>query len=130
MHIFFYLYIFNYYYFSVDLPNEEDREYILKMLLQDEEYEVSLNELARATQHYSGSDLKNLCVTAALKCIQQSMLSGQSNRVLLKSHFDEALKMISPSSSEDMGSLTELRKWNQKYGDTHKKKKHSTFGFS
>ncbi|CAO3611656.1 unnamed protein product [Cunninghamella blakesleeana] len=113
----------------LDLPNEDDREYILKMLLKDEKYDVSLKELARATQHYSGSDLKNLCITAALKCIQQSMPSEPPNRILLKSHFDESLKMISPSSSEDMGSLTELRKWNQKYGDTYKKKKHSTFGF-
>ncbi|KAI9300910.1 hypothetical protein BJ944DRAFT_15445 [Cunninghamella echinulata] len=118
----------------VDLPNEEDREYILKMLLQEEQYDISLKELARATQHYSGSDLKNLCVTAALKCIQQSMPSHNNeplpNRIILKSHFDEALKMVPPSSSEDMSSLEELRKWAQKYGDTHKKKKQSTFGFS
>ncbi|KAI8340322.1 hypothetical protein BC941DRAFT_420084 [Chlamydoabsidia padenii] len=120
----------------VDLPKEEDRSEILKMLLKDEQLEndVSLAELAKATQHYSGSDLKNLCVTAALKSIQQQQQTSYSHQQFERRHlqqgdFNEALKMVPASSSEDMDSLVELRKWALKYGDGYQKKAKSSFGF-
>ncbi|ORZ23008.1 hypothetical protein BCR42DRAFT_127445 [Absidia repens] len=121
----------------VDLPKAEDRSEILKMLLKDEglENEVSLMELAKATQHYSGSDLKNLCVTAALKSIQQQSSNNKNReqqltrRLLQQGDFDEALKMVPASSSEDMDSLVEIRKWALKYGDGHQKKPKTSFGF-
>jgi hypothetical protein len=44
-------------------------------------------------------------------------------------HFTQALKMVPASSSEDMDSLVEIRKWASQYGDGGKKKK-SHLGFS
>ncbi|KAI8097560.1 uncharacterized protein BX664DRAFT_293163 [Halteromyces radiatus] len=111
----------------VDLPKKEDRTEILKKLLKDEDYNISVEKLAQATPHYSGSDLKNLCVTAALKSIQQG--NKDQKRRLEQIHFDEALKMVPASSSEDMDSLVEIRKWALKYGDGYQKKPKSSFGF-
>ncbi|KAG2222267.1 hypothetical protein INT45_006946 [Circinella minor] len=114
----------------VDLPNEEDRREILRMLLQDEEeHKVSVAELARATRHFSGSDLKNLCVTAALKAAQKEAIT-QEKQILNQSYFNEALKLVRPSSSEDMDTIKDLRKWASEYGDGGIKRKQKTIGFS
>lgn len=112
----------------VDLPTEQDRLEILKILTRDEQHEVSLTELAKSTQHYSGSDLKNVCVTAALKAVQEQV---KSEKVVLLNmeHFKEALKMVPPSSSEEMGSLIEIRKWDRQFGDGKRKQK-TSIGFS
>lgn len=47
----------------------------------------------------------------------------------------KALKEISPSSSESLGSLSALRKWNEEFGEGQKKKTKrmwgkGSFGFS
>lgn len=38
-------------------------------------------------------------------------------------HFTKALKEITPSSSEFMGSLGELRKWNEEFGEGQRDKR-------
>ncbi|CAI5528142.1 unnamed protein product, partial [Closterium sp. Naga37s-1] len=57
----------------VDLPDCANRAKILKVILKDEDVEpgFSTDELAAATDGYSGSDLKNLCVTAAFLRIKE-----------------------------------------------------------
>ncbi len=57
----------------VDLPTEKDREAILRIHLKDEQLEpaISLPSLASQTPFYSGSDLKNLAVAAALSCVRE-----------------------------------------------------------
>ncbi|KAL8740520.1 MAG: hypothetical protein Q9190_006790, partial [Brigantiaea leucoxantha] len=57
----------------IDLPTEKDREAILGIHLKDEilDPEISLAELASETPFYSGSDLKNLAVAAALACVRE-----------------------------------------------------------
>ena len=57
----------------IDLPVEKDREDILKIHLKDEQLapEVSLAKLAAETPLYSGSDLKNLAVAAALAAVRE-----------------------------------------------------------
>lgn len=115
--------------FVVDLPNQDDRAEILSILLKDEEHhQVSVAEIAKATAHYSGSDLKNVCVTAALKAVQEQVATNQP-QVLTTEHFREAIKMVPASSSDDMESLVELKKWDSKFGDGKKKKK-TSIGFS
>ncbi|KAG9448429.1 hypothetical protein H6P81_014557 [Aristolochia fimbriata] len=57
----------------VGLPSVESRESILKTLLSKEKVEEGLDykELAMMTEGYSGSDLKNFCMTAAYRPVRE-----------------------------------------------------------
>jgi SpoVK/Ycf46/Vps4 family AAA+-type ATPase len=57
----------------VDLPSQVDRHAILKIHLQGEQLDssVDLEDIAKKTPFYSGSDLKNLAVSAALACVKE-----------------------------------------------------------
>ncbi|KAF9201309.1 hypothetical protein BGZ49_008444 [Haplosporangium sp. Z 27] len=159
----------------VDLPSEQAREQILSIYLGKEQLDdVDIKELAKKTALFSGSDLKNLCVSAALASVREEVenevrslqpkdhseqpkemsskekdaeildLSPLLNeykkkalasagtdgslqpieinanlpsRVIRKRHFEKAFSQITPSCSENMDSLTELRKWDGLYGD-------------
>ncbi|KAJ2003634.1 hypothetical protein H4R26_002962 [Coemansia thaxteri] len=147
----------------VDLPGEADRARIMQIHLKGEELDgdVDLAALAKQAESFSGSDLKNLCVAAALAALRERVreevaaagtvpavdgsssggdLLGASLIDQLKStrrpavaaghhhgkaraiklaarHFEAALKKVAPSSSDQMESLVELRKWDKIYGD-------------
>ncbi|KAK4860727.1 hypothetical protein LT330_004458 [Penicillium expansum] len=114
----------------VDLPTEEDREAVLKIHLKEEQLEpsVDLAELARRTPLYSGSDLKNLSVAAALACVREENdaaakhtgdepYSYPKRRILTRAHFERGMEEISASISEDMSSLSAIRKFDEQYGD-------------
>jgi SpoVK/Ycf46/Vps4 family AAA+-type ATPase len=114
----------------VDLPTEEDREAVLKIHLKEEQLEpsVDLAELARRTPLYSGSDLKNLSVAAALACVREENdaaakhtgdepYSYPERRILTRAHFERGMEEISASISEDMSSLSAIRKFDEQYGD-------------
>ena len=128
----------------VDLPTEKDREAILAIHLKDEvlSSEISLSTLASQTPFYSGSDLKNLCVAAALACVREEFdiaaaakgtpeaYTYPEKRTLEQRHFDKAIEEISASISEDMGSLSAIRKFDEKYGDRRgRRKKGAGYGF-
>ena len=142
----------------VDLPTEKDREAILKIHLKSEvlDPEVSIPDLAAQTPFYSGSDLKNVCVAAALACVREETMTVTSRadkeddgntdtdattdekkkvleypekRTLCKRHFDSAIEEISASISEDMGSLSAIRKFDEKYGDRRGRRKKAGFGY-
>ncbi|KAI5369130.1 Putative AAA+ ATPase domain, ATPase, AAA-type, core, AAA ATPase, AAA+ lid domain-containing protein [Septoria linicola] len=128
----------------VDLPVAKDRESILKIHLTDEALDntVDLSKLATDTPLYSGSDLKNLCVSAALACVREENELAESakqkadssfklpeKRTLSSRHFDKAVKEISASISEDMGSLTAIRKFDEQYGDRRNRRKKTAYGF-
>ncbi|CAO2651024.1 Nn.00g093210.m01.CDS01 [Neocucurbitaria sp. VM-36] len=57
----------------VDLPTQADRKEILRIHLKGEQLDdsVDLDDLARRTPFYSGSDLKNIAVSAALACVKE-----------------------------------------------------------
>ncbi|KAF2654087.1 ATPase family AAA domain-containing protein 1-A [Lophiostoma macrostomum CBS 122681] len=57
----------------VDLPTEDDRKKILEIHLRGEQLDpsVDLDDLAKRTPLYSGSDLKNVAVFAALACVKE-----------------------------------------------------------
>ncbi|KAF2749056.1 AAA-domain-containing protein [Sporormia fimetaria CBS 119925] len=57
----------------VDLPTQEDRKKILEIHLRGEQLgeDVDLDDLAKRTPLYSGSDLKNVAVFAALACVRE-----------------------------------------------------------
>jgi SpoVK/Ycf46/Vps4 family AAA+-type ATPase len=135
----------------VDLPTEEDRFVILKLLLADEvlDPDVDLRGLAQRTNLYSGSDLKNVCVSAAVTAVTEEKASvdilGGANdgdtadgnaalaevfncetlvkRVLRPSHFEKALTEVTPSISESMETIDLLRKFDKQYGNAKDKKK-------
>ncbi|KAI5990583.1 hypothetical protein EDC04DRAFT_3148762 [Pisolithus marmoratus] len=138
----------------VDLPGEKEREGILKILLRDETLspDLDLKFLAKRTESFSGSDLKHLCVSAALAAVKEGVnlpwdtplntissaasdhqspnLSDTTeapplsySRVIHPQHFTKAFKEITPSSSETLGSLADLRKWNDQFGEGRKDKR-------
>ncbi|KAK9665374.1 hypothetical protein RND81_14G108200 [Saponaria officinalis] len=56
----------------VGLPGVENREKIMRTLLSKEHAEeMDFQELATMTEGYTGSDLKNLCVTAAYRPVRE-----------------------------------------------------------
>ncbi|KEH43749.1 elongation factor 1-alpha [Medicago truncatula] len=56
----------------VGLPSAENRETILKTLLAKDKHEdIDFKELSTMTEGYSGSDLKNLCTTAAYCALKE-----------------------------------------------------------
>ncbi|OTA65074.1 AAA-domain-containing protein [Hypoxylon sp. EC38] len=152
----------------IDLPLEADRAAILRIHLKDElldEETVSIDDIAKRTPLYSGSDLKNVCVAAAMAAVKEeleleeqqkqqqqeqksqadqtenastnSSSSGggggesKKRRVLAGRHFDKALREIGASVSEDMATLTAIRKFDEKYGDggAARRRKRKGMGF-
>lgn len=131
----------------VDLPLKEGRLAILRTLLRDESLDesVSLENIAtKETELYSGSDLKNLAVAAAMEATKEELAAAKAanddddgagayefpaKRVLSRRHFEKALRDISASISEDMQSLKAIRKFDEQYGDARRKKKKTHMGF-
>lgn len=176
----------------VDLPTQADRREILRIHLNGEQLDesVDLEDLAKRTPFYSGSDLKNIAVSAALACVKEEneqaamaaskvisdsesssssssdasaessstttteastsdtpptsttqtsqnppqLVRGQTyvfpeKRILHARHFDKALQEISASISEDMSSLSAIKKFDEQYGDRKGNKRRKDFGF-
>lgn len=121
----------------VDLPLAPERERILGVMLREEAVagDVDVAKLAKETELYSGSDLKNLCVAAAMEAVREEVrekerVEGEGGeykfpekRVLLGRHFEKGMKEIGASISEDMESLKAIRKFDSQYGDGGRKKK-------
>ncbi|KAK7315174.1 hypothetical protein VNO77_33709 [Canavalia gladiata] len=138
----------------VGLPSVENREMILKTLLTKEKHEnLDFKDLATMTEGYTGSDLKNLCITAAYRpvreLIQQERMKemekkkreaeGQSSEDASNNKDKEDLQItLRPLNMEDMrqakgqvaasfaseGSvMNELKQWNELYGEGGSRKK-------
>lgn len=143
----------------VDLPDVHERKQILTVLLKDETIEFSggtssidnnivsatreelIQQIAEKTQRFSGSDLKNLCIAAAMNAVRQQILPnlGSSSssppsstsipsdsnvslsptvRILREEHFISSLESgdVVPSLSDGAELLKDLKDWNKKYG--------------
>ncbi|KAE9617412.1 putative microtubule-severing ATPase [Lupinus albus] len=82
----------------VGLPSAENREMILKTLLAKEKHEnLDFKELATMTEGFSGSDLKNLCITAAYRPVRE--LIEQERRKDMKKKKKEPQGQDSEDSS-------------------------------
>ncbi|KAI5065916.1 hypothetical protein GOP47_0018540 [Adiantum capillus-veneris] len=117
----------------VDLPNAENRAKILRIILASEDLDstFSYESLALQTEGYSGSDLKNLCVTAAYVPIRELLeaeqqesevsLSGchraESIRPLCMNDFLQAKAKIGASVAYDAAAMIQIRQWNEQYGE-------------
>ncbi|KAK8006238.1 spastin [Apiospora marii] len=126
----------------VDLPLEADRASILRIHLKGEKLDdnVSIEELAKKTPLYSGSDLKNVCVAAAMSAVKEELEASDKHtgaepyvwaaqRTLGRRHFDKGLAEISASVSEDMATMNAIRKFDERYGDGKARKKRRGMGF-
>ncbi|KAI3784042.1 hypothetical protein L1987_43134 [Smallanthus sonchifolius] len=130
----------------VGLPSVESRETILKTLLAKEKVEdLDFKELAVMTEGYSGSDLKNLCVTAAYRPVRE-LMQQEKQKDIEKKKSDEERKeeseevviKLRPLNMEDMRQaknqvaasfagegcvMGELKQWNELYGEGGSRKK-------
>ncbi|TKW15475.1 hypothetical protein SEVIR_5G239100v4 [Setaria viridis] len=88
----------------VGLPTLESRELILKKLLSKEKVEdIDFKELAKMTEGYSGSDLKNLCVTAAYRPVRE-LLQKEKEMKKDKKAKDEEGKKVQAEEPTNQGS--------------------------
>ena len=117
----------------VDLPDPSARLTILKLLLKDDilSPNVDLSSLAHQCDHYSGSDLKNLCMAAAMRALRRHRKDTQKGMVIEMVDFMEALEDVPSSISEQMGIVHDLREWDRRYGEGKLagKGKKGVFGF-
>ncbi|CAN6306673.1 unnamed protein product [Urochloa humidicola] len=129
----------------VNLPDASNRRKILSVILAKEDLadDVDLEVIANLTEGYSGSDLKNLCVTAAHRPIKEilekekkeKVAAEAENRPLPPSHssddvralrisdFIHAHEQVCASVSSDSINMNELVQWNDLYGDGGSRKK-------
>ncbi|CAL0329327.1 unnamed protein product [Lupinus luteus] len=123
----------------VDLPDAENRTKILRIVLAQENLvpNFEYDKLAKLTEGYSGSDLKNLCIAAAYRPVQELIEeekkvgdNGMPSvlRPLNLDDFVESKAKVGPSVAYDATSMNELRKWNDMYGEDGSRTK-SPFGF-
>ncbi|KAJ5077371.1 putative aaa atpase [Anaeramoeba ignava] len=108
----------------LDIPNKNEREKIIRLILKDEELEENFdfNRLAEETPGFTGSDLRNLSVLAAHQPIREilskklSKLSDISFRPLTLYDFQESIPLIVNfmNENQDSESYTELLKWRKK----------------
>ncbi|TPX36027.1 hypothetical protein SmJEL517_g01772 [Synchytrium microbalum] len=113
----------------VNLPDVNERVEILNVLLRDEVVEDSsksrgeiIKEVADRTKDFSGSDLKNLCIAAALNALREQILPHTADtdlsRVLHLHHFVKPLEggEIVASISDKAELSKSLEEWNKVYG--------------
>ncbi|KAL1553960.1 hypothetical protein AAHA92_14573 [Salvia divinorum] len=131
----------------VNLPDAANRAKILRVILAKEDLspDVDLDSVASMTDGYSGSDLKNLCVTAAHRPIREILekekkdqeaalaegrpppaLSGSTDiRSLNTEDFKFAHERVCASVSSESINMTELLQWNELYGEGGSRRKKS-----
>lgn len=119
----------------IDLPNEAERLQILQNLISENvveaQLEARLPDLARRCQFYSGSDLKNVAITAGLKAALRCTNSPHPSQLTLTlADFEAAIREVPASLSDQMDSLQELRRWNAMYGEAKEQWKPQKFGFA
>ncbi|KAF3938746.1 Spastin [Dactylella cylindrospora] len=100
------------------LPTQRERKDILRMLLSKDNLkdEIDLNELARRTKGFSGSDLKTLCSQAVLSWATEQevgngdLLEGEGIRLTMD-HFDLAFGRTGATTSPELlEQLMQFRK--------------------
>ncbi|CAN4098235.1 unnamed protein product [Withania somnifera] len=131
----------------VNLPDAPNREKILRVILSKEELapNVDLEAIANMTEGYSGSDLKNLCVTAAHCPIREILAKEKKEKALAVAEsrpvpalhssadvrplnmddFNYAHEQVCASVSSESANMNELLQWNELYGEGGSRKKKS-----
>ncbi|KHN46576.1 Spastin [Glycine soja] len=131
----------------VNLPDAPNRGKIVRVILAKEDLapDVDFEAIANMTDGYSGSDLKNLCVTAAQCPIRQilekekkerslalaenqplpQLCSSTDVRPLKMEDFRYAHEQVCASVSSESTNMSELLQWNDLYGEGGSRKMRS-----
>jgi MoxR-like ATPase len=105
----------------VDLPDESERREILNVVLAEEDVQDkirAIDEIVEKTRGWSGSDLKNLSIAAALISVREALQHGTDERVLKLEHFERALAQgdVVPSLNDRTELVKLLKDWDREYG--------------
>ncbi|KAL2323638.1 hypothetical protein Fmac_028017 [Flemingia macrophylla] len=131
----------------INLPDAPNREKIVRVILAKEDLapDVDFEAVANMTDGYSGSDLKNLCITAAHCPIREilekekkeksmalaenqpvpGLCSSIDIRPLKMEDFKYAHEQVCASVSSDSRNMNELLQWNDLYGEGGSRKMRS-----
>lgn len=107
---------------TVPLPDASTRQALILHLLASQQFSISTREIkaiAKATEGYSGSDLKALCKDAALGPIRElgsklAQVKSDEVRGINAQDFAVALQHVRASVSAD--TVTTVVRWNEQYG--------------
>lgn len=109
----------------IPLPDYDARRQLLTILLRQNENEIGEDELdfiANAIEGYSGSDIKNLCIDAAMQPMRDIPVEelmqrrGQSLRPIQLRDFEKSMKCVKATVSKE--TLDSYIKWNEAFGST------------
>lgn len=108
----------------VPLPQPNARIKLICNLLKNEKHELidaDLPVLCESTIGFSGNDLSNLCVDAAMGPLRDDgidieYMPLESIRPLSMKDFENSLKKIKPSVSEE--ECLYYEEWNRKFGSS------------
>ncbi len=93
-------------------PDKEARKEIFRIHLKNKPLaeDVKLDELAEKTEGYSGADIEAVCREAGMLAIREALKPGVSREEakeiakkikITKRHFEEALKKVRPSLTQE-----------------------------
>ena len=83
---------------QIPVPDKDARLKILEVHTKDMPLkDVSLEELAEKTDGYVGADIESLCREAALISLREDM----NAKTVTKKHFEEAIKSVTPSVTDE-----------------------------
>lgn len=96
--------------FYIAMPSAEKRLKILQLIMQNEEIDadVNMNTLANLTENFSGSDLKELCRSAAMSRVKE--LSTDYKALLANSDTSSYLSSIRAINQADFAHALEKMK--------------------
>jgi SpoVK/Ycf46/Vps4 family AAA+-type ATPase len=105
----------------VSLPNRESRIHLFDQYTRRLQMESSLKieDLAKLSDGYSGSDVKDICQSAQLRVVDELFQSGKgldsdaNTRSITELDFKEILKMRKPSVSMDM--IRAYLRWSEQF---------------
>jgi SpoVK/Ycf46/Vps4 family AAA+-type ATPase len=115
----------------VDVPDIRGREAILRLHLEGEQLgpDLDLAEIARHTQDYTGSDIRDLAFQAAIEAVQeihrqnedehahdgvQSQKRSGADRVIGRRHFLSAKRSVAPAPKADL--VAKIGEFHTRYG--------------
>lgn len=111
----------------VPVPDERTRLEILKVHTKNMplDGDVSIGELAKEIEGYTGADIEGLCREAALSALRENR---KAKKVSMK-HFEEAKKSVHPSMDEETARVYERMGQEMEKGISKKEREEISMGY-